>query len=654
MMRPLLTLPALGLASAVLSLTAGASARPIPLIEQGPDGSWYVPTRPTPVIPYSASPIESTDVLQHDLVLTVDPATGATSGELTLRIRAEQPSVGSLTLLIDPDLAFGGATVEGVSANITSQTFGSYHQGSISFPPLAQGEEATVVVDYAGTLTCSRPDSLCDVNPDMSVIMQGSGVPHVFDASFLGGYNVWGAPQSLELVLPSGTDAVVPGGLVFDEDDGTSHVRRWVVPGYHNAAGYLVMFGAFDSIDVVPSQPPTQVVYATSSPNWSDDMADWMVDILAFLYEQTGASLAFESLSAVKLPAMWVFPGTVGHGTVYLAESYGIPGADYFEETLAHETAHDWWGVLVSPTDLRLSRWLVEGLATLSQVDYAAVHFRQGLSREAYLRRRYREHAILLRYLAEPNLPAVLPQAPPEGLDGLQDSYWAYIRSSAALDSIRLVAGESAFADGLRAYREQCSQQLCDSVDFQAILESVSGVDLDAAFDGFVRSQLYPSVVMSFTTTGGDGSQSVAVSVEGIDAPLPMELVATLEDGSEHRQVVTLVPGAGATLTVPGPVRAVGPNPRHDATVVSRSAQPGDVDFGREVDGFDLVRCARAADTSAAFVDSGGEGVLRRLDLDFDPRCDLDGDGVVGDADLDLVLSELGALHPSSSQEEAP
>ena len=644
-MRPLRTIAVSGLASVALSAAGGAAARPLPLIEKGADGVWYAPSRPTPVIPYSSSPIESTDVLQHDLVLTVDPATGATSGELTLLIRAEQPSVGSLTLLIDADLAYGGATVEGVSANINSQVFGSYHQGTISFPPLAQGEQATVIVDYAGTMTCARPDALCDVNPDMSVLMQGSGVPHVFDASFLGGYNVWGVPRSLELVLPSGTDAVVPGDLVLDEDDGTSHVRRWVVPGYHSTGGYLVMFGAFDAIGVSPSQPPTQVVHATSSPTWSDDMSGWMVDILAFLDDQAGAPLTFESLSAVKLPAMWVFPGTAGHGTVYLAESYGIPGADYFEETLAHETAHNWWGVLVSPTDYGLSRWLVEGLATLSQVDYAAIHFAQGLSREAYLRRRYREHAIILRYLAEPTLPAVLPLTTPDGLQGLQDSYWAYIRSSAALDSLRLVAGEDAFTDGMRAYREQCSQQLCDSADFQAILEAASGMDLDAAFDAFVRSQLYPSPVMSFTAGGGDGSQEVTVTVDGIDAPLPMELVATLEDGTEHRQVVTLVPGVGATMTVPGPVRAVGPNPRHDAAVVSRSAKTGDVDFDREVDGFDVVRCARAAGTNAAFVESGGEGVLRRLNLEFDPRCDLDGDGIVGDADLDLVLSELGTRH---------
>lgn len=649
MMRPLLTLPILGLASAVLSLTAGASARPIPLIERGADGAWHAPTRPTPVIPYSASPIESTDVLQHDLVLTVDPATGATSGELTLVIRAEQPSVGSLTLLIDADLAYGGATVDGVAANVSSQIFGSYHQGTVTFPPLAQGEEATVVVDYAGTMTCTRADALCDVNPDMSVMMQGSGVPHVFDASFLGGYNVWGVARRLELVLPSGTDAVVPGDLVFDEDDGTSHTRRWVVPGYHSAGGYLVMFGAFDAIGVAPSQPPTEVVHATSSPQWSGQMADWMVNILAFLDEQVGAPLTFEGLSAVKLPAMWVFPGTAGHGTVYLAESYGIPGADYFEETLAHETSHNWWGVLVSPTDYGSSRWLVEGLATLSQVDYATLHHREGLSPEDYLRRRYREHAIILRYLAEPTLPAVLPPTAPDGLEGLQDSYWAYIRSSAALDSIRLVTGEQAFAEGLRDYRAQCSQQLCDSVDFQAILEAASGVNLDAAFDAFVRSQLYPSPVLSFTTTGGEGSQEVTVTAEGLDAPLPMELIVTLEDGSEQRRVVTLSSGQAASLSAPGPVRAVGPNPRHDATVVSRSAQVGDVDFDREVDGFDVVRCARAADTTAAFVDSGGEGVLRRLDLDFDPRCDLDRDGVIGDADIDLILSHLGTLH-----QEAP
>jgi len=95
-------------------------------------------------------------------------------------------------------------------------------------------------------------------------------------------------------------------------------------------------------------------------------------------------------------------------------------------------------------------------------------------------------------------------------------------------------------------------------------------------------------------------------------------------------------------FTLPGRVRAVRPNPRHDSIVWSRSAQDGDVDFTMEVDGLDLIRCARL-DGRSALTAPLSEASFGDVDIEFDPRCDFDDDGSIGQADLDVVVASFGA-----------
>ncbi|MEZ4447096.1 MAG: M1 family aminopeptidase [Polyangiaceae bacterium] len=329
----------------------------------------------------------------------------------------------------------------------------------------------------------------------------------------------------------------------------------------------------------------------------------------------------------------------MGYGTVYLSDDYGGPSAHYFEETLAHETSHSWWGVMVGPTDYPTTRWLVEGLATLSQIDYAAQHHAGDMPRGVYLARRYREHRGLLQHQTSPGFPAVAPAGPVE-LEGLDDTFWAYIRSSAALDTLRVIVGEVAFGDALRRYVTRCSASLCDTADFKQALEDEAGFSLDAEFDAYVHAAEFPTPRISWEQY--PRTFQVAVDAEGLSRPLPLVLDLFLEDGSVQHARVVLGAGAPAVVEPGAPVRAVAPSRRHDATVWSRSAQTGDVDYDLEVDGFDLVACARAVGHGVGQI-PGGDGVLLS-DLDYDPRCDLDDDGDVDGADLDVIASDFGTV----------
>jgi hypothetical protein len=567
---------------------------------------------------------------------------------MQVTLRAEQSGVDRLYLWIDPGLGVSSATANGAPVEVNETTYAQIRLVQVSLGgPLAAGEEVVLAVDYGGTLGCPELDggSYCDLELPMAVLMEGSALPLVIDSSNLGGYNVWGSSRSLELTLPSGTDVVAPGDLTLDQDDGDVHVTRWEMDGYHSAGAYLAVLGDLASGSLAGTTPKATIVRAANEPSWELEMKGWMGDILAFVDAQAGAPLPFAELSIVKLAGSEPLPGTAGHGMVLLADTYGGWGDAYFEETLAHETSHEWWGVLVAPTDFNRSRWLVEGLATLSQIDYAAAKLAGGLERDAYLARRYNEHAVLLRYLASAGLPAVVPPLYPQ-LDQAQDTLWAYIRSSAALEYLRVQAGDDAFAAGLRRFRAECAGALCDSDDFQAILEAESGRDLGPAFAAAVYQQSFPAAALEWSQAGSDGPisiRAISTTAAGAAIDLPLEVIITLAGGAQRRERVVLPEGGAASVDVGAGVIAVRPEPRQDAVIWTHSAQAGDVDFDMGVDGIDVIHCAYRHGRDVGVAKPDGEG-LNRLDLDFDPRCDGDGDGAIGDADINPILASFGTI----------
>jgi hypothetical protein len=284
------------------------------------------------------------------------------------------------------------------------------------------------------------------------------------------------------------------------------------------------------------------------------------------------------------------------------------------------------------------TRWLTEGLATLSQVDYAAQHLRGSPSLDAYLERRFNEHAQIVRYLANDLPPLVsLTQDPPD--DDIQSTIWAYLRSSATLDHLRVLVGPDAFATALKSWVAQCTMKHCDTTDFRKVLEQASGLDLTSVFQHWVYESPYPAPVLDFQATDSD----VTITASGIQHDIPLRVILGYTDGTEETRLVTLSHTAPLTLPTDRRVRSVRPHPRHDAAIWSRSAQSGDVTFDREVDGLDVILCAHSSGRSAGPQTTGGEGIWRH-DLDFNVRCDTDGDGVVNDGDLAAQLDAFATL----------
>jgi aminopeptidase N len=151
------------------------------------------------------------------------------------------------------------------------------------------------------------------------------------------------------------------------------------------------------------------------------------------------------------------------------------------EITVVHELAHQWFGDAVTPSDWQ-DIWLNEGWATYIEWLWAE---HQGKATVPA------QFADSVAYLDAKNLWA-LDIADP-GRDHLFDAP-VYVRGAAALYALRAKVGDAAFLAGARSWLNRYSGSTATTEDFQAVMEKVSGQQLDAFFDDWLRQGDRPAM----------------------------------------------------------------------------------------------------------------------------------------------------------------
>jgi aminopeptidase N len=166
-----------------------------------------------------------------------------------------------------------------------------------------------------------------------------------------------------------------------------------------------------------------------------------------------------------------------------LRELRGGPDDDW---RIAHELAHQWFGVLIPCADLA-DLWLSEGFATFM----VAAHKEQRWGRPAYDREVERWRA---RSKKVHDGGRDMPVSLSAGLAGATSVTEAelkacgviYCRGALVLDKLRRELGEQAFWEGIRRYVADQTGKPTRTEDLQYALTSVSGRDLTAFFERWV------------------------------------------------------------------------------------------------------------------------------------------------------------------------
>lgn len=163
------------------------------------------------------------------------------------------------------------------------------------------------------------------------------------------------------------------------------------------------------------------------------------------------------------------------------------------EETVAHETAHQWFGDAVTEDDWH-HLWLSEGFAT-----YLAAMWVERAGGPAALAATMRRAAEAYFASREVERPILDPSAR-DLLSLLNDNN--YQKGAWVLHQLRGLIGDSAFVSGLRAYYRAFRDSTALSSDLARVMSEAAGRDLDWYFRQWLTQPGHPVLEVTWRHAG--------------------------------------------------------------------------------------------------------------------------------------------------------
>ena len=265
-------------------------------------------------------------------------------------------------------------------------------------------------------------------------------------------------------------------------------------------------------------------------------------------YSQLIAPFPYERLAHVQSATR--FGGMENAGAIFYSER-AIAQGTLGEGTVAHETAHQWFGDAVTPArwaDL----WLSEGFATY----FGALFFEHADGTE-----RFRE---MIRnswngYLRSnvTHLPIVDTLTTP-GNDLLELlNANSYNKGGAVLHMLRGLLGDAAFFAGVRRYYQRHIHSTATTADLRRALEESSGRDLGWFFEQWLYQPGHPQLQMTHRWDPQRRELEVSIQQTGRAFRLPMEIAFDLPTGEVREHIELNAISFVRRFPLPAPPRNV-------------------------------------------------------------------------------------------------
>jgi aminopeptidase N len=200
--------------------------------------------------------------------------------------------------------------------------------------------------------------------------------------------------------------------------------------------------------------------------------------------------------------------GDMEHQTCVTHVSSAIQPNHNYDWLLAHEMAHMWWGDCISVGDWR-DVWLSEGFATYGE----ALYREYGYGVEDY-------HSYVASSLMVPAFAAgrSSPIYDPNNLWGSL----TYEKGATVLHMLRHVVGDSLFFASLAEYRQTFEYSYAVTPDFIAIVEGVSGQELDWFFDEWIYDVGWPDYEYLWSAEPAGPAYEVTLVIDQVHTEGPV------------------------------------------------------------------------------------------------------------------------------------
>jgi aminopeptidase N len=426
------------------------------------------------------------DAIQYDVFLNL-PETG-THLRAAVTIRWKLGSTEPVRLDLDTTFVVQGVTIGDQPASWQRQGFQIYiaHAGRA-------GDEVTTTIRYEGS-------------PRDGLVIRGDDSTRTFFAdNWPDRARRWLASQDhpadkasvrWTIEAPAGLTLVATGQLDRADTAGSRVTWRFSMP--EPVPVHTMVLGAarFATIRLPPGGCavrciPLSVLSYPADAAWAAAgpfrRASEMIDLFDHLF----GPFPYGELRHVQ--SSTIFGGMENSTAIFYDERSWRSGM-LSEGTVAHETAHQWFGDAVSQADWH-HLWLSEGFAT-----YGAALWWEHVGGAPALQKAMQQAADGIRRNAAQDRP-IIDTAQQQLMELLNANN--YEKGSWVLHSLRGLVGDSAFFRGLRAYYARYRNGNALSRDFANVMGEASGQNLDWYFRQALTQPGYPVFDVS-TRLAGD------------------------------------------------------------------------------------------------------------------------------------------------------
>jgi aminopeptidase N len=233
---------------------------------------------------------------------------------------------------------------------------------------------------------------------------------------------------------------------------------------------------------------------------------------------------------------------------IFYPEDALAQGRD-IELTVAHETAHQWFGDAVTEADWR-HLWLSEGFATY----FSALFYEKADGDEKFreVMQDFRQQYLISSVTDRP----IVDQSEDNLFELLNANN--YDKGAWVLHMLRRLLGDEVFFDGIRDYYRRFEHGTALTEDFRRALERASGRDLEGFFDRWVFSPGHPRFAVTWSVQ--EETRVVFEQVQPEDWPTyagPLTLEYSTSDGLirkvveiDSREEVAVLPERASNLSV--------------------------------------------------------------------------------------------------------
>ena len=484
------------------------------------------------------------DVLHYDLFLVPDEANEFIQGTCTIRCRVTEAGLESIGLHLE------GLSVEAVEVGTEPADW--THEGDslvVVLPnALGVGDTTSVRVVYGGTPTSGFHFSRRYGRPAHYTYNAPYEARHWFPCWDLPGDK---ATARMRVVAPTPVK-VYGNGRLETSTPGTDGTHVWVWTEDHPIATYLMSLAMHpyatlrDTADVSGfSVPIHHEVFPEDSTDAVYDFEN-VPEMLRYFAEYTDTPYPFDKYGLAEVPGLG---GAMENQSAVSIGSSLITGRRSYEDIVAHETAHMWFGDLVTPEDFR-DVWLNEGFATY----WDGMFTGQFYGPEAFADRIEEFRAAERSFwndtpIFDPPLPRIY-------------SSIEYEKAALVLHMLRFVMGDDSFRDAVRSHVREATYGHATTETFRGHCETSHGSDLGWFFDQWIYGAGKPDIRYSWRHSSPDTVEVVLDQV-GIffRTPMPLRLIGesdSLDVGAEQRD-----PLQSFKFFVPFSITRVTADPNH-------------------------------------------------------------------------------------------